>query len=577
MHSSSVNSLPRAHLWNQLRARHLMAQGASPLLIDNTNLQAWEAAPYVRAAAEFDYHVEIVEPRTLWANDPVQCAQRGAHGLREDALQRLAGKREDYSVKDAMRAAEREEQQLDEKERKKVEQMIERYFAPKTDPTTTATTTATPEKANVVIRIEISKNDGRKASPKPLLIKTATHSTLVDVARLACNALKLRIGVKGPRFFTLRGEEIGSLAELSSGMQVVFSENGQDYVPIALRKSAAERRVARAERALAAARDDGDGGEDEDNEEEDEERDDDKKDGGKEDASKNSKKKNLTKAEQEQAKAMHAAMRALGKLPKGASQVSPRIFVGSGRDAHSDTELRRYEITHILNAAGDFPSSRVDGIRAMRQLQLLDKADASLAPHLALAFEFIDAALQQEDARVLVHCVVGRSRSVSIVLAYLITRHRLPLREALQQVRAARPTAEPNVGFMRQLMALERRELQSCSLGWEEIVRDGGSVLEWLRENDEPKRATATHMWAEPNSKITFRIPPQRRDELLARVARAVSSDANVHLALIELPDPAASRFHGKWSKSLVSYCSHHEISISGRRLFLCCSITTRL
>ena len=35
---------------------------------------------------------------------------------------------------------------------------------------------------------------------------------------------------------------------------------------------------------------------------------------------------------------------------------------------------------------------------------------------------------------VLVHCMVGASRSVSLVLAWLVARQRIPLREAFKQV-----------------------------------------------------------------------------------------------------------------------------------------------
>lgn len=58
--------------------------------------------------------------------------------------------------------------------------------------------------------------------------------------------------------------------------------------------------------------------------------------------------------------------------------------------------------------------------------------------------------------RCAVHCHEGRSRSVTLVLAYLMATERLPLREALSLVTAAKPDAAPNAGFMAQLTTLER-------------------------------------------------------------------------------------------------------------------------
>uniref|UniRef100_A0A6I8Q7F6 NEDD4-binding protein 2-like 1 n=1 Tax=Xenopus tropicalis TaxID=8364 RepID=A0A6I8Q7F6_XENTR len=38
--------LPEAHKWNQKRARKAMSKGKTPIIIDNTNIQAWEMKPY---------------------------------------------------------------------------------------------------------------------------------------------------------------------------------------------------------------------------------------------------------------------------------------------------------------------------------------------------------------------------------------------------------------------------------------------------------------------------------------------------------------------------------------------------
>ena len=58
----------------------------------------------------------------------------------------------------------------------------------------------------------------------------------------------------------------------------------------------------------------------------------------------------------------------------------------------------------------------------------------------------------------LVHCARGASRSCSVVIAYLLSRHRSRFKsfdEALQHVRRVRPAALPNVGFS---LALKRFE-----------------------------------------------------------------------------------------------------------------------
>ena len=46
----------------------------SPIIIDNPNLQAIEAKPYVMIAKEANYRVEIVEPKTN-RHDPIELAK----------------------------------------------------------------------------------------------------------------------------------------------------------------------------------------------------------------------------------------------------------------------------------------------------------------------------------------------------------------------------------------------------------------------------------------------------------------------------------------------------------------------
>ncbi|XP_021397617.2 NEDD4-binding protein 2-like 2 isoform X2 [Lonchura striata] len=70
-----------AHEWNQKRAKQAMEQGKSPVIIDNTNTQAWEMKPYVEVALEKGYRVEFHEPDTWWKFDPEELEKRNRHGV----------------------------------------------------------------------------------------------------------------------------------------------------------------------------------------------------------------------------------------------------------------------------------------------------------------------------------------------------------------------------------------------------------------------------------------------------------------------------------------------------------------
>merc|ERR1712007_257290 len=66
---------------------------------------------------------------------------------------------------------------------------------------------------------------------------------------------------------------------------------------------------------------------------------------------------------------------------------------------------------------------------------------------------------------------MGKSRSVTICLAYMVTRDRLSLADALAAVKAKRPVARPNAGFLQQLLALELASRGSNSLTLDELPK----------------------------------------------------------------------------------------------------------
>lgn len=81
--------LSEAHHWNQNRADNAMLDGRSPLIIDNTNLQAWEMKPYVSMALERGYRVYFQEPNTQWKFDPVELERRNKHGVPQQKISQM--------------------------------------------------------------------------------------------------------------------------------------------------------------------------------------------------------------------------------------------------------------------------------------------------------------------------------------------------------------------------------------------------------------------------------------------------------------------------------------------------------
>jgi len=82
---------------------------------------------------------------------------------------------------------------------------------------------------------------------------------------------------------------------------------------------------------------------------------------------------------------------------------------------------------------------------------LSDNFREKITPHLDKTTVFIRDALKDPNSKVLVHCVMGISRSATVVCAYLIAEQGMTAQAAIDFVREKRPIICPNIGFRRQL------------------------------------------------------------------------------------------------------------------------------
>nr|AFK39190.1 unknown [Medicago truncatula] len=135
-------------------------------------------------------------------------------------------------------------------------------------------------------------------------------------------------------------------------------------------------------------------------------------------------------------------------------EIDQGLFLGSVGSATNKVGLKNVNVTHILTVAGKLtPAHPADFV--YKVIDVADKEDTNLKQHFEECFDFIDEA-KSNGGSVLVHCYAGRSRSVTIIVAYLMKSRGMSLSEALQHVKCKRPQATPNRGFIRQLEDFEK-------------------------------------------------------------------------------------------------------------------------
>uniref|UniRef100_A0A1B6F2Q1 Dual specificity protein phosphatase n=2 Tax=Cuerna arida TaxID=1464854 RepID=A0A1B6F2Q1_9HEMI len=137
-------------------------------------------------------------------------------------------------------------------------------------------------------------------------------------------------------------------------------------------------------------------------------------------------------------------------------EILPHLFLGNAANSEDIESLSKHGIKYILNVTPDLPNVFEEcGSFKYMQIPIADHWSQNLASFFPQAIEFIEEARGQEKG-VLVHCLAGVSRSVTITVAYLMAKLNMSLNDAFNLVRARKTNVAPNFHFMEQLHTFER-------------------------------------------------------------------------------------------------------------------------
>ncbi|CAF0742552.1 unnamed protein product [Brachionus calyciflorus] len=142
-------------------------------------------------------------------------------------------------------------------------------------------------------------------------------------------------------------------------------------------------------------------------------------------------------------------------MGSGMSRILPGLFVGSLKDSQDRTQLKSHHITHIVSVIEEArPNPNCKDIKYFC-IKASDSPQQDLQQYFSEVIEFIHKARVLENGNVLIHCLAGISRSVTLAVAYIMTCTELSYENSLNAVRGARKIANPNFGFQRQLQNYE--------------------------------------------------------------------------------------------------------------------------
>ncbi|XP_023937070.1 dual specificity protein phosphatase 14 [Bicyclus anynana] len=146
--------------------------------------------------------------------------------------------------------------------------------------------------------------------------------------------------------------------------------------------------------------------------------------------------------------------------PLGVSRVIASVYVCG---AHAlPGAVKALHPGLVVNAAPELPPPPEDYV-PRHYVPLLDTPNSDMHPYMERVADLINEVVSRNET-VLVHCVAGVSRSVTLCLAYLVKWQKMTLRDAYHHLKQRRPQIRPNTGFFKQLIKFEERLFSEASV-----------------------------------------------------------------------------------------------------------------
>lgn len=138
--------------------------------------------------------------------------------------------------------------------------------------------------------------------------------------------------------------------------------------------------------------------------------------------------------------------------------IDNEIYLGNAIHSGNKKILKDLKITHIINVSRLMTNTFENDISMniiYYRIPIGDTLKEQIDKYFESTYVYINAVLQNtKDARILIHCQHGISRSASILISYLMKQNKCSLKDGLQFVKRRR-SINPNKNFMQKLSKWE--------------------------------------------------------------------------------------------------------------------------
>ena len=132
-------------------------------------------------------------------------------------------------------------------------------------------------------------------------------------------------------------------------------------------------------------------------------------------------------------------------------EIIDNLYLGNFFAAKDVQYLKNTGIEKVLTIMDDACPRYKKNDFIHKKFEVDDYSGENIIQYFGECLKFIKG-----DQKILVHCMVGSSRSATIVIAYLMWTQKMKFLDALEYTKKMRPIVYPNCGFREQLKMFEK-------------------------------------------------------------------------------------------------------------------------
>ena len=145
------------------------------------------------------------------------------------------------------------------------------------------------------------------------------------------------------------------------------------------------------------------------------------------------------------------------------THIVDNIYLGSAFNATNQIQLKKLNIDLILNITPDISNHYPTNFTYV-QCPVQDNGLDKISPHFETTYDTIISHNNEFTQNILVHCFMGASRSVSIIVYYLMKNKSYTLDEAIKVVQSKRPIINLSKSFYAELEEAHKKILSEQTL-----------------------------------------------------------------------------------------------------------------